>query len=173
MQVYSISEVFILICMHTHMQIMQVVNWIIRELVALFRSLLDVLYLGLQGSKGQLHGPRLKQNTLLLKVVAHKFSESSINCMITNLTQIGSSFIVTTLVPSTLVRTQFIILEPSIQKLDTISLEIMQKTRMQNQGSLAQNNSQLTSSPSHQLKIGFHTFIGNQACVRQNHNILE
>ena len=143
MQICGILEGVNLICMHIHMLIMHVVNLIARVQVVLARSLQDVLYPNFQGSKGQLHCLWLKQNTLLLEAVAHKSSRSSINCIITDLTQIGSPFIVITLVPSTLVRTQFIILEPSIQKLDTISLEIMYKIRMQNLGSLAQTNSQL------------------------------
>ena len=46
---------------------------------------LNVSYLGLQGSKGQLHCPQLKQSMLLLEVVAHKFFGSNINYIIMDL----------------------------------------------------------------------------------------
>ena len=70
---------------HSQMLIMLVVNLIGRVQVALAKSLQDVSYPSLQGSKGQLHCSQLKQNILLMEVVAHKFSESNINYMIMNL----------------------------------------------------------------------------------------
>ena len=71
--------------MHSQMLIMLVVNLIERVQVALAKFLQDVSYLDLQGSKGQLHCPQLKQSMLLLKVVTHKFSESNINYIIMDL----------------------------------------------------------------------------------------
>ena len=71
--------------MHYQMMIMLVVNLIERVQVALAKSLQDVSYPSLQGSKGQLHCPQLKQNMLLLEAVAHKFSGSNINYMIMDL----------------------------------------------------------------------------------------
>ena len=67
------------------MLIMLVINLIERVQVALAKSLQDVLYPGLQGSKGQLHCPQLKQSMLLLEAVVHKFSKSNINYMIIDL----------------------------------------------------------------------------------------
>ena len=67
------------------MLIILVVNLIERVQVALAKSLQDVSYPDLQGSKGQLHCPQLKQSMLVLEVVAHKFSRSNINYMIMDL----------------------------------------------------------------------------------------
>ena len=64
---------------------MLVVNLIERVQVAFVKSLQDISYPGLQGSKGQLHCPQLKQSMLLLEVVTHKFFRSNINYMIMNL----------------------------------------------------------------------------------------
>ena len=72
--------------MYFQMLIMPVVNLIGRVQVALVKSLQDVLYSGLQGSKEQLHYSQLKQSILLLEAAAHKFSKSNINCMIMNQT---------------------------------------------------------------------------------------
>ena len=71
--------------MHSQMLIMLVVNLIGRVQVALVKFLQDVSYPGLQGNKGQLHCPQLKQNMWLLEAVVHKFSGSNINCMIMDL----------------------------------------------------------------------------------------